>query len=51
LARAAAEEEFLRHAVAELDKLNPLPGEDAALDARRRLMQGAGGFARMWRRR
>jgi DNA repair protein RecN (Recombination protein N) len=40
--RAAAEEEFLRHAVAELDKLNPLPGEDAALDARRRLMQGAG---------
>ena len=42
LARAAAEEEFLRHAVAELDKLNPLPGEDAALDARRRLMQGAG---------
>ncbi len=42
LARAAAEEEFLRHAVAELGKLNPLPGEDAALDARRRLMQGAG---------
>ncbi|MBA3909056.1 MAG: DNA repair protein RecN [Rhodobacter sp.] len=41
LARAAAEEEFLRHAVAELDKLNPEPGEDAALDARRRLMQGA----------
>jgi DNA repair protein RecN (Recombination protein N) len=40
LARAAAEEEFLRHAVAELDKLNPEPGEDAALDARRRLMQG-----------
>ncbi len=42
LARAAAEEEFLRHAVAELDKLDPEPGEDAALDARRRLMQGAG---------
>ncbi|NJS39863.1 MAG: DNA repair protein RecN [Rhodobacteraceae bacterium] len=41
LYRAAAEEEFLRHAVAELDKLNPEPGEDAALDARRRLMQGA----------
>ncbi|MFN4203975.1 MAG: DNA repair protein RecN [Tabrizicola sp.] len=41
LARAAAEEEFLRHAVAELDKLHPEPGEDAALDARRRLMQGA----------
>jgi DNA repair protein RecN (Recombination protein N) len=42
LARAAVEEEFLRHAVAELDKLNPEPGEDEALDARRRLMQGAG---------
>jgi DNA repair protein RecN (Recombination protein N) len=28
--------------VAELDKLAPEPGEDAALDARRRLMQGAG---------
>ena len=40
LARAAAEEDFLRHAVAELDKLNPQPGEDEALDARRRLMQG-----------
>jgi DNA repair protein RecN (Recombination protein N) len=42
LARAAAEEDFLRHAVAEMDKLNPEPGEDEALDARRRLMQGAG---------
>jgi DNA repair protein RecN (Recombination protein N) len=42
LARAAAEEEFLRHAVAELDKLDPQPGEDETLDARRRLMQGAG---------
>ncbi|WP_137110729.1 DNA repair protein RecN [Rhodobacter sp. SY28-1] len=42
LARAAAEEEFLRHAVAELDKLDPQPGEDEALDARRRLMQSAG---------
>ena len=42
LARAGAEEDYLRHAVAELDKLNPLPGEEAALDARRRLMQGAG---------
>ncbi len=41
LSRAAAEEEFLRHAVTELDKLNPEPGEDATLDARRRLMQGA----------
>ncbi|MDP5217813.1 DNA repair protein RecN [Ruegeria sp. 2205SS24-7] len=35
------EEEFLRHAVAELDDLDPQPGEDAELDARRRLMQGA----------
>jgi DNA repair protein RecN (Recombination protein N) len=42
LARAAAEVDFLRHAVAELDKLNPEPGEDAALDARRRMMQAAG---------
>ena len=41
LSRAAAEEDFLRHAVAELDKLDPEPGEDAALDARRRMMQGA----------
>ena len=37
-----AEEEFLRHAVAELDKLSPQPGEDEELDTRRRLMQGAG---------
>ncbi|MGR3699627.1 MAG: AAA family ATPase, partial [Roseovarius sp.] len=36
-----AEEEFLRHAVAELDALNPEPGEEVALDARRRMMQGA----------
>ncbi|MFW8594760.1 DNA repair protein RecN [Cribrihabitans neustonicus] len=36
-----AEEEFLRHAVAELDKLDPQPGEDAELDARRREMQAA----------
>ena len=36
-----AEEEFLRHAVAELDQLDPMPGEDGELDARRRLMQGA----------
>ncbi len=34
-----AEEEFLRHAVAELDALDPQPGEEAALDTRRRLMQ------------
>ena len=41
MGRAQAEEEFLRHAVGELDKLNPLAGEEAVLDARRRLMQGA----------
>ena len=38
---AKAEEEFLRHAVAEFDALRPEPGEAAALDTRRRLMQGA----------
>ncbi|MGI3170787.1 DNA repair protein RecN [Pseudooceanicola sp. C21-150M6] len=36
-----AEEDFLRHAVAELDKLAPEPGEEAHLDSRRRLMQSA----------
>lgn len=38
---AKAEEEFLRHAVEELDALDPQPGEDAELDARRRLMQAS----------
>ncbi len=41
LADMRAEEEFLRHSVAELDKLAPLQGEEAELDTRRRLMQGA----------
>ena len=41
VAAARAEEDFLRHAVAELDKLAPEPGEDAVLDAKRRRMQGA----------
>ena len=41
LERAQVEEEYLRHALVELDKLNPEPGEEATLDARRRLMQGA----------
>lgn len=41
LAAARTEEEFLRHAVAEMEKMAPEPGEEAALDARRRLMQGA----------
>ena len=41
LAGIRAEEDFLRHAAAELDALDPQPGEEAALDTRRRLMQGA----------
>ena len=36
-----AEEDFLRHATAELDRLAPRPGEEAALDAARRLMQAS----------
>jgi len=35
------EEDFLRHAVAELDGLDPQPGEEGALDEKRRLMQAA----------
>ncbi|MFV0385142.1 DNA repair protein RecN [Paracoccus sp. (in: a-proteobacteria)] len=38
---ARKEEEFLRHAVAELDALDPQPGEEAALDTSRRAMQAA----------
>ncbi len=41
LEEVRAEEEFLRHAVGELDALDPQPGEDEALDARRRMMQQA----------
>ena len=41
LADLRAEEDFLRHSVAELEKLSPEPGEDAALDTRRRMMQAA----------
>ncbi len=41
LAEVAKEEEFLRHAVAELDKLDPQPGEEDTLDSRRRLMQAS----------
>jgi DNA repair protein RecN (Recombination protein N) len=41
LAAARSEEDYLRHAVDELDKLNPLPGEEASLDAQRRIMQAA----------
>ncbi|MEO0829974.1 MAG: DNA repair protein RecN, partial [Pseudomonadota bacterium] len=39
LAEMQAEEDFLRHAVAELERLAPLPGEEARLDQTRRLMQ------------
>ena len=38
---ARKEEDFLRHAVEELDALSPEPGEEEALDARRRLMQAS----------
>ncbi|QOL80689.1 DNA repair protein RecN [Pseudooceanicola spongiae] len=41
LEQAAAEEDFLRHAVAEIDKLAPEPGEEALLDTNRRRMQAA----------
>ena len=41
IAEARAEEDFLRHAVAELDALAPEAGEEATLDAQRRLMQAS----------
>ena len=41
LAEIRGEEAFLRHAEAELARLDPQPGEEASLDTRRRLMQGA----------
>lgn len=41
LAAVKGEEEFLRHAVAELDDLAVQSGEEAGLDARRRAMQAA----------
>jgi DNA repair protein RecN (Recombination protein N) len=41
IAQLRAEEDFLRYAVAELDKLAPVPGEEAALDTERRLMQAS----------
>lgn len=41
IAGLRAEEDFLRHAVAELDKLAPEPGEEARLDTSRRAMQAA----------
>ena len=41
LAAIRVEEDFLRHAVAELNKLDPKPGEEATLDTARRSMQAA----------
>jgi len=41
VAAAREEEDFLRHALGELDHLDPQAGEDAQLDAKRRLMQSA----------
>ncbi|KPP86770.1 MAG: DNA repair protein RecN [Rhodobacteraceae bacterium HLUCCO07] len=41
VAAVRAEEEFLRHAVGELDTLDPQPGEDEVLDQQRRRMQAA----------
>lgn len=41
IAEAEKDAEFLRHAVGELDALDPQAGEDEALDAERRLMQAA----------
>ncbi len=41
LAAIRSEEDFLRHAVAELNKLNPQAGEEATLDTNRRRMQAA----------
>ena len=41
IAAVREEEDFLRHAVAELDDLGPQPGEEAALDTVRRKMQSA----------
>ncbi|KZY37095.1 DNA repair protein RecN [Roseovarius sp. HI0049] len=41
LEKARADEDFLRHAVGELDKLSPEAGEEEELDRRRRMMQAA----------
>ena len=41
IADAKAEEDYLRHAVAELDGLAPEVGEEATLDTQRRLMQSS----------
>lgn len=39
--KARADEDYLRHAAGELEALAPQPGEEAELDAARRLMQAA----------
>ncbi len=41
VAKVRAEEDYLRHAVAEFDALDPQQGEEAGLDTQRRLMQAA----------
>lgn len=41
IAAIRSEEDYLRHAVKELDALSPEPGEEATLDTQRRLMQAA----------
>ncbi|MBS1303807.1 DNA repair protein RecN [Loktanella sp. SALINAS62] len=41
IAEVRQEEEYLRHAVGELDKLDPQAGEEATLDIARRTMQAA----------
>ncbi|HET7409637.1 MAG TPA: DNA repair protein RecN, partial [Paracoccaceae bacterium] len=44
LAKAEADADWLRHSVDELERLAPEPGEDAALDAERRLIRQAAGL-------
>ncbi len=44
LAKAAADADFLRHSVDELEALSPQAGEDAALDSERRLVKQAAGL-------
>lgn len=41
IAQARAEEDYLRHAVGELDALAPAAGEEAQLDTQRRFMQAS----------
>lgn len=41
LMQARADEDFLRHSVAEMDALSPQSGEEEELDRRRRMMQSA----------